>query len=134
MFQLVGLPHATVLPTIAPIILRSATPIAFGALCGVMCERSGVVNIGIEGTMLTAAFAGWIVGVAAGSHRSGRPRRGRLRDHAGAAHRRWSRRSCRRMAISLLHAWLSISLRADQIISGTIINIAAFGLTGYLNT
>ncbi|HEY3523052.1 MAG TPA: ABC transporter permease, partial [Candidatus Limnocylindrales bacterium] len=36
--------------------------------------------------------------------------------------------------ISLVHAWLSISIRADQIISGTIINIAAFGVTGYLNT
>ena len=36
--------------------------------------------------------------------------------------------------MSALHAWLSISVRADQIISGTIINIAAFGLTGYLNT
>jgi simple sugar transport system permease protein len=37
------------------------------------------------------------------------------------------------MVVALLHAWLSISVRADQIISGTIINIAAFGLTGYLN-
>ena len=37
------------------------------------------------------------------------------------------------MLVSALHAWLSISLRADQIISGTIINILAFGLTGYLN-
>src|SRR6185369_11333012 len=35
--------------------------------------------------------------------------------------------------VALLHAWLSISLRADQIISGTIVNIAAFGVTGYLN-
>ena len=37
------------------------------------------------------------------------------------------------VGVSLLHAWLSISLRTDQIISGTIINIAAFGITGYLN-
>jgi general nucleoside transport system permease protein len=37
------------------------------------------------------------------------------------------------MALSLLHAWLSISISADQIISGTIINIAAIGMTGYLN-
>ena len=36
--------------------------------------------------------------------------------------------------VSAVHAWLSISVRADQIISGTIINIAAFGITGYLNT
>jgi simple sugar transport system permease protein len=38
------------------------------------------------------------------------------------------------MLMSLLHAWLAISVRADQIISGAIINIAAIGLTGYLNT
>ena len=37
------------------------------------------------------------------------------------------------MAVSALHAWLSISVRADQIISGTVINITALGLTGYLN-
>jgi simple sugar transport system permease protein len=37
------------------------------------------------------------------------------------------------MLVSLLHAWLSISVRADQIISGTVINITALGLTGYLN-
>ena len=37
------------------------------------------------------------------------------------------------MLVSVLHAWLSISVRADQIISGTVINIIALGLTGYLN-
>ena len=37
------------------------------------------------------------------------------------------------MLVSLLHAWLSITVRADQIISGTVINIIALGLTGYLN-
>ncbi|HYM82944.1 MAG TPA: ABC transporter permease [Candidatus Dormibacteraeota bacterium] len=132
LFQLGGYLVATI-PAISPFILRSATPRALGALCGVMCERSGVVNIGIEGTMLAAAFTGWIVGVAIG------PMFGPagagvlfgitpplvigLLAALGVA-----------MLISLLHAWLSISVRADQIISGTIINIAAFGVTGYLNT
>jgi len=117
-------------PIVAPIIAAAAVPIVLGALCGFMNERSGVVNIGIEGMMLLAAFTAWwtaslsaqliptgpgplgitpalLIGLACG---------------IGAA-----------CLASLLHAWLSISVRADQIISGTIINIFAFGITGYLN-
>ena len=98
-----------------------------------MCERSGVVNIGIEGTMLVAAFVGWIVGR--------RPRAGpRLGDPTPffgvtpALLIALGRAVLAAVVVSLVHAWLSISVRADQIISGTIINIAAFGITGYLNT
>jgi general nucleoside transport system permease protein len=111
--------------------LQLATPIALGALCGVMNERSGIVNIGIEGMMLTAAFVGFMAGVVVSDA---------MPDAIpglfgftpallvgvlaaiGAG-----------MLVSLLHAWLSIGVRADQIISGTVINIIALGLTGYLN-
>src|SRR4051795_4886936 len=130
-FQLVGY-LVDIVPTIAPIILRAATPIAFAALCGVLCERSGIVNIGIEGIMLATAFVGWIVGVVLApslGHASGLV--------FGITPALLIALACAiaaGMAISALHAWLSISVRADQIISGTIIFIAAFGVTGYLNS
>jgi ABC-type uncharacterized transport system permease subunit len=130
-FQFLGYLLAT-LPDIAPITLRAAVPIAFAALCGVICERSGVVNIGIEGTMLTAAFVGWAAGVFL------LPVMGAgdpivfgitpvLLVALGLA-------ILSGLLVASVHAWLSISVRADQIITGTIINIAAFGVTGYLNT
>jgi general nucleoside transport system permease protein len=120
-----------VLPDLAPIAIALATPLALGAMCGVIGERSGVVNIGIEGMMLIAAFSGFIV---AGFVAQAFPMEpwpifgatpalllGLLAAVLSA------------MAVGLLHAWLSISVRADQIISGTIINIAAVGLTGYFD-
>ena len=130
LFQVFGYLIA-ILPTSAPIILRAATPLGFGALCGVVCERSGVVNIGIEGTMLTAAFTGWVIGIASVAV-LGPMAPGPL-GITPALVIGLVAALLSAVAISLLHAWLSISLRTDQIISGTIINIAAFGITGYLN-
>jgi general nucleoside transport system permease protein len=121
-----------VLPQVSPIILQSATPIVLAALCGVMCERSGVVNIGIEGMMLTAAFTGWLVGVILAPMMPADP--SAFFGFTPALVVALVLAVLSAVAVSLLHAWLSISLRADQIISGTIINIAAAGMTAYLYT
>jgi ABC-type uncharacterized transport system permease subunit len=130
-FEFIGYLIA-VLPLIAPITYSAAVPIAFAALCGVMCERSGVVNIGIEGTMLVAAFVGWSAGVFLLPVLGSDP--GPVFGATPALLVALVLAVLAAVVVSALHAWLSISVRADQIISGTIINIAAFGITGYLNT
>jgi len=129
-FQFIGY-VVEVTPGIAPIVLGLATPIALGALCGVMNERSGIVNIGIEGMMLSAAFAGFLAAGLWQQAFGGDPfgpfgvTPALLVGVIAAV--------ITAMALSALHAWLSITVAADQIISGVIINVAALGLTGYLN-
>jgi general nucleoside transport system permease protein len=95
--------------------LRYATPLTFAAIGGMFSERSGVVNIGLEGMMLMGAYFGaygadvansWMAGLFIGV--------------AGGA------------ALAFIHAIFSIHLRADQIVSGTAVNFIALGLTGYL--
>ena len=114
------------------IILALAAPLALGALCGVMNERSGVVNIGIEGMMLGSAFVGWwvasVVDQAIPSDGTGVVFAATIPILVGVL-----AALATGAVASLVHAWLSISLRVDQIISGTIINIVALGVTGYLN-
>jgi ABC-type uncharacterized transport system permease subunit len=121
----------TELPGFSGVIVAAAIPIALGSMCGFMNERSGVVNIGIEGMMLTAAFVAWWAASIAGQVVPDvdfgllgitLP----LLIGLGAA-------IVAAMLVSAVHAWLSISVRADQIISGTIINIFAAAITGYLN-
>ncbi len=122
----------SILPTTGPIFLFAAAPIALGSMCGLMNERSGIVNIGIEGMMLASAFvaayaASALVasGVAAGSDGPFGANTPLIVGVLAAM--------VAGMVVSSLHAWLTITIRADQIISGTIINITALGLTSYLN-
>ncbi|HRN66922.1 MAG TPA: ABC transporter permease [Promineifilum sp.] len=94
--------------------IRESTPLILGALCGLLGERSGVVNIGIEGQMLIAAFIAFLANVYTGNLV--------LAIIIGA------------LAGALLGAFLAfmaVTLKMDQIIGGTIINILAVGLTGY---
>lgn len=116
---------------IAPIIMGLATPIALGALCGVMNERSGVVNIGIEGMMLFSAYIAFMTALLV--HQALPAERSSVFGATPALITGVISAIAAGVLISLLHAWLSISVRADQVISGTIINITALGLTSYLN-
>ncbi|MFN8621818.1 MAG: ABC transporter permease [Chloroflexota bacterium] len=131
-FQLVAY-LITILPSIAPVIVALCTPIALGALCGFMNERTGVVNIGIEGMMLLSAFVGWTVAVVVNTLY---PNEAPIKELFGATPALMVGLLAALLAgvvASAVHAWLSISVKADQIISGTVINIFAFGITGYLN-
>ena len=98
-------------------MLRYATPLTFAALGGVTSERSGVVNIGLEGMMLCGAFFGaWGADVTGSLGR-----RARSSGMAAGAAARRSSTPCSRSR-----------LRADQIVSGTAINLLALGITGFL--
>jgi simple sugar transport system permease protein len=94
--------------------IRQSTPITLGSLSGIFCERAGIVNIGIEGMMLTAAFTGFMTNVYTANLLLAIL----VAILSGAL-------------MALFHAWLSINFKVDQIISGTVINILAVGLTGY---
>ena len=96
--------------------VQRATPIALAALSGVLCERSGIVNIAIEGMMLTAALCAALVGSVPGSL------------WLGCCHR------CSSAACwARLLAVLSIRFKVNQIISGTAINILATGGTSFIS-
>ncbi len=103
--------------------LSLGTPIALGAMAGLWSERSGVVNIGIEGMMLGSAGVGFMVYAIAGDASS----TSWLVASIGVAILTGG-------AIAALHALMSVTFRVDQIISGVVINLLALGVTGFLRS
>ena len=125
------LPAALILVSMIRTTLQVATPLTLGALSGVYCERAGVVNIAIEGMMLLSAFFGFVASIYTNQAIAGTeitPTSTALSLIVGVT-----------VAILIgglsgaFHAALSVTFRVNQIISGTVINILAIGLTGYLN-
>jgi simple sugar transport system permease protein len=96
--------------------LVKAVPLTLGAMSGILCERAGVVNIAIEGMMLTGAFTGAFVGSITQNIWIG------LAAAIGSG-----------LLLGLIHAVLSITYKANQIVSGTVINILSTGMTSYLS-
>ena len=95
--------------------IRLATPIIYAGLGGMFSERVGIVNIGLEGTMLTSAFTGVVA-----SYYTGNPWIGVLVSVITGG------------LVSLILAVLTIRYAGDQIVSGTGINIMALGFTSYM--
>ncbi|MBW4704788.1 MULTISPECIES: ABC transporter permease [unclassified Micromonospora] len=92
-----------------------ALPLVFGALAGVLCERSGVVNVAIEGQLLMGAFSGALFGSLSGSVWVGL-----VAAAIGGAF------------ISLLLAVFAIRYLVDQVVMGVVLNLLAVGVTGFL--
>ncbi len=109
-----NLNQVVVWSALIPATLIWATPLTYAAIGGMLSERSGVVNIGLEGMMLSGAFFG-----ALGADKFGSWPMGLVCAVISGG------------AFALVHAFLAIHLRADQIISGFAINFLALGVTGY---
>ena len=114
-----------ILASLIATTISVATPLTLGALCGTFCERSGVTNIGIEGMMLSAAFFGWLASIYLNTIYKIEPLTSLIIGVVVAI--------LTGGLFGLLHAWLSITFKVDQVISGTVINILATGITGFLN-
>jgi simple sugar transport system permease protein len=94
----------------------AAVPITLGAMSGILCERAGVVNIAIEGMMLSSALMSTLIGSVTGNLWLGLLA-GLL---TGAT-------------LAFIHAVLAIRYKVDQIISGTVINIFSTGITSFIS-
>ncbi|GAB2677590.1 ABC transporter permease [Nocardia goodfellowii] len=107
----VGFPVEFVLAT----TLFLALPFIFGALSGVVAERSGVINLGIEGQFLTGAFTAAL-----------------LASVTGNAYLGMLAATLSGVCSTLLLAWLATRFQVNQVVTGIILNLLALGLTGFL--
>ncbi|MDZ4770579.1 MAG: ABC transporter permease [Chloroflexota bacterium] len=113
---------STNVTTMMAVSLRLATPIVLGALAGIWCERSGVTNIAIEGMMLTGACFGFVaLALLAPMMGTGQAQLIGIVIAVVTGG-----------IMSMLHAWLSITFKINQIVSGTVINILAVGITSFM--
>jgi simple sugar transport system permease protein len=101
--------------------IRQSTPLILGALCGLIGERSGVINIGIEGQMLLSAFLAFLAHVYLGA----------VLPFAVSVTLGVLAGVLAGALLGLFLAWMSVTLKMDQIIGGTIINTLALGLTSF---
>lgn len=95
--------------------LSLATPLVFGALCGVLCERAGVVNVAIEGQFLAAAFVAAVVGSVTQSLAAA---------IVGAM--------VAGIGMGALLALFAIGFKVNQVVLGVLLNVFASGITGFL--
>jgi len=109
----------SLLLTMIPIALVYATPLVIAALGGLYSERSGIVNIALEGIMMVGAFTAASVTVL-------------LEPSPLAAYYGILAGIAAGVVFSVLHAFASVNLKADQVVSGTALNILAGGVTVYL--
>ena len=96
--------------------ITMGTPLLYAALGEVICERSGVINLGVEGMMLIGACTGFIAGNSFGS-----PWAGVAAAVAAGA------------LLALIHAFLTVTLRANQVVSGLAVTLFGTGLSGLTN-
>lgn len=95
-------------------VLRVATPLIFGTLGVLLCERAGVLNLGIEGIMVAGAFSGWLAVY------QGAPLWGGVAVAAAVG-----------LAFGLLHGWLTVSMALSQHVSGLGVTMLATSLSYY---
>ena len=101
--------------TILATAIRAGAPVIYATVGEIFAERAGILNLGVEGMMLVGAVSGFIVGV-----KTGNPWTGVLAAMLAGG------------LLSLIHAFLTITLHADQVVSGLALTIFGIGLSAFM--